>query len=176
MLDLIYSYQFDKYINKYFVEKFVWIFKNINPNTITIFGMIINGFMIHYYFILNIKNMTAFLLMIRILCDNLDGMVARKFNKVSKFGGLLDSISDCILLTTIWYGVFTYFNIYFSFCTALLFGCAMLWYLIIQDALFMHSNFTLDKNNLNKLPIFISENTYGFSLLIILLMYYVNPT
>lgn len=164
-------YKFDKYINRQ-LKRGVYLFKEIHPNAITIFGIVMNGFMIHYYYFIGHKGMTAILLIIRIVCDNLDGIVAREFNKTSKLGGLLDSLADCFLLTSVWFGVFNYFvGIRYSLCTAIIFGCGMLWYLIIQDALFLHKNFENDKSLLNKIPILVSENTYLMALLIIILMY-----
>ena len=99
-------------------------------------------------------------------------MVARKFNKTSKFGGLLDSLADCFLLMTIWYGVFSYFlGVKYSLCTAIIFGCSMLWYLMAQDALFLHKNFEKDKGLLNQIPILIAENTYLSGIFVIFMMY-----
>lgn len=164
------SYKFDKHINKYF-EKILWLFQDIHPNAITIFGIIINGFIFHYYFILNLKYITSILLIVRISCDNIDGMVAREFNKISKLGGLLDSLADCILLSTVWYGVFIYLKINYAECIALLCGCGMFWYLLYHDAIFLHQNFNQNTSLLNQIPIMISENTYLSGLLIILAMY-----
>lgn len=165
------SYYFDKYVNKQ-LKKTVFLFKYIHPNAITIFGIIINLFMIYYYYILHIKDITAILLLIRITCDNLDGMVAREFKKISKLGGLLDSLADSFLLMTIWYGFFNYFiGFRYSLCTAIIFGCGMLWYLIVQDALFVHKNFEKDTSIVNKFIVLIAENTYTSALLIILIIY-----
>lgn len=169
MLDLE-PYKFDKHINKH-LGKIVYLFQDVHPNAVTIFGMVMNGFMFHYYFVLDIKYMTCILLVIRIICDNLDGMIARKFNKVTKLGGLLDSLSDCFLLSTVWYGALIYFKIPYSECVAILFGCIMFWYLLYHDALFLHKNFSHDKSLLNKIPILISENTYLSALLISTVMY-----
>jgi len=170
MIDLQ-PYYFDKYINKH-LKKTMFLFKYIHPNAVTIFGIIINCLIIHYYYCLKLKGITAILLIIRIICDNLDGMVARKFSKTSKFGGLLDSLADCFLLITIWYGVFSYFvGVKYSLCTAIIFGCSMLWYLMIQDALFIHKNFEKDDGLLNQIPLLISENTYLSAILVIFMMY-----
>ena len=167
-------YHFDKYLNKH-LEKTMFLFKHIHPNAITIAGILINCFIINYYYCLKLKGITAILLIIRIVCDNLDGMVAREFNKTSKFGGLLDSLADCFLLMTIWYGVFSYFvGAEYSLCISVIFGCGMLWYLMIQDALFIHKNFEKDKGLINQIPILISQNTYISILFVIFIMYLVK--
>lgn len=72
------------------------IFRNIHPNVITIFGMILNVVLLHA----NVANNHIYfgvVLIIRWLCDCLDGAVARKYNKTSKVGNILDTISDIML-------------------------------------------------------------------------------
>jgi len=169
MLNLEY-FEYDKYLNKQ-LKKTTFLFKNIHPNCITIFGCAMNGLMIYFYFIKKNKFITSILLFIRILCDNLDGMVARKFNRVSKMGGLLDSLADCFLLSTIWYAFLIYIRVPYSFCISIILGCGMLWYLIVQDAVFLHINFKNDGSFLNKIVIFLSENTYLQALFVIIMMY-----
>ena len=73
------------------------IFKNINPNIITLFGIILN---LVIYFLLKggyvfFGNIVCF---IRCLTDILDGNIARKYNKTSKLGGFLDTLCDFMLI------------------------------------------------------------------------------
>ncbi len=81
-------------ISKFIVDN-VGLLKYVHPNVITLSGMISN-FVIYYY--IKKKNTNKYLLsgliMYRCIADICDGMVARKFGKVSKFGGTLDTISD----------------------------------------------------------------------------------
>tara|TARA_Y100000589_G_C27152025_1_gene629342 strand:+ start:1192 stop:1776 length:585 start_codon:yes stop_codon:yes gene_type:complete len=79
-------------------------FKDISPNFITTVGLICNVviFMLLTDKIGNIPNpnkdiLLISILIVRCLTDILDGAVARKYKKESKFGGLLDSFSDLTL-------------------------------------------------------------------------------
>lgn len=162
------NFYLDKHVNKH-VEKYVTpYFKNIHPNTITISGIFLNGFALYSYFIMKNKHLTAILLLCRILTDNLDGMVARKFNKVSKIGGLLDSIADSILMASLWYGFLKYFKTGYEICISLNIACFMICYLIYYDAIFIHTNLISSDNVVTLL---IYENTYLTILFVIVLMY-----
>lgn len=73
----------------------------VNPNTLTLLGSIppilfFVSIIYHWYFL-------AFIAFIGQGFDMIDGMVARKYHKVSAFGGFLDStmdrVSDFLLIT-----------------------------------------------------------------------------
>ena len=163
----------DQEINIY-VEKYLLpLCKHIHPNLITIFGLLLNIIAIHFYYIKKNKDITAILLIIRILMDNLDGMVARKFNKTSKLGGLLDGLSDCVLMGTISFGVLDKMgvNIHYKICLSLQVGCMMFGYLIYSDAVTTHSNMNNNNSILDTIPLFIYHNTYLGIFLVILAMY-----
>lgn len=168
------KFYYDQKINKQ-LEKILPLFENIHPNIITIFGIILNGIAFYYYFILNNKFVTSVLLILRIVSDNLDGMVARKYNKTSKLGGFLDGIADCILLSTIWYGVFDYIGLKFIYkiCLTINCGCILFLYLVYHDAIFIHKEITNDDTLLNKIPLLIYHNTYLSICLVILVIYMV---
>jgi phosphatidylglycerophosphate synthase len=72
-------------------------FSNISPNLITFVGFILN-FAIYIFVDGGFLLLSYVALLIRYLADCLDGGVARKYNKKSKFGGLFDSISDSVLI------------------------------------------------------------------------------
>ena len=76
------------------------IFENIHPNCITLFGMGLNFIIFYILFFENdIKHefgLLSILLFLRWLADCLDGNIARKYDKKSKFGNFLDTISDMI--------------------------------------------------------------------------------
>lgn len=73
-------------------------FKNIHPNIITISGLLMNFYI---YYLLNTPNNNIYLLtfciIYRWLADCLDGAIARKYNKGSKLGHQLDTLSDIII-------------------------------------------------------------------------------
>ncbi|NPA51478.1 MAG: CDP-alcohol phosphatidyltransferase family protein [Aquificae bacterium] len=66
---------------------------NITPNFLTILGLVITG--IGSFFIAIGSFFTAgILILIGNLCDAVDGALARKYQKSSKFGAFLDSVVD----------------------------------------------------------------------------------
>jgi len=67
-------------------------FLKINPNIITITGLI---FPVLFLFFMSQKNyILSLIMLIGTAFDTIDGAVARLTNKVTKFGGLLDSTLD----------------------------------------------------------------------------------
>ncbi len=72
-------------------------FKFISPNYITLFGFILN-FVIYIFISNGFFFLGCICLLLRYLADCLDGGVARKYNKKSKFGGLFDTLSDNALI------------------------------------------------------------------------------
>ena len=54
----------------------------------------------------NTKTLFVLSLFIRYSADCLDGAVARKYKKVSDFGGLLDTLADNTLIFVVVYGIF----------------------------------------------------------------------
>ena len=166
------DFYFDRHINDQ-LDKHLYLFKYIHPNVITISGLILNAICFYTLYIVKDKQLTAFLIMIRILADNLDGMVARKFNKTSKLGGLLDTMSDAILIGSIVFCTCFYFttNPIISFIVGLGVIYFCLTYLFFNNALVTHSNIQNDQGFFNQLPLFIYHNTYLAGLFIIFLMY-----
>lgn len=67
----------------------------LHPNIVTLLGMVLLFPLFHA-----LKNKNAVLvlliLLVRSYLDNLDGELARKCDKISKFGGLLDLANDTI--------------------------------------------------------------------------------
>lgn len=68
------------------------IFKNVNPNVLTITGLFIP--VLFFAAVLNGMYGWAMLLLVLHAADMLDGMVARAQNRVTAFGGFLDSTID----------------------------------------------------------------------------------
>lgn len=86
------------------------IFANIHPNIITLISLLCNivlyillarAFVSHHD--LDVGVFTV-VLAVRCLTDILDGAVARKYDKISRLGGLLDTFGDVTLML-----VFAYF-------------------------------------------------------------------
>ena len=85
--DMLIAYPLVDYILVYF--------GNIHPNYITLFGIIFKFLSVYfmyskYYFLMFIFKF------IERIADCLDGEIARKYNKGSYFGHLLDKLSDMI--------------------------------------------------------------------------------
>jgi len=87
-------------VEKY-LEPFVGLFKNVNPNVLTLLGSIPSllffvFLIMHWYFL-------AIIAFAGSIFDLIDGMIARKYNKVTAFGGFLDStldrVSDFFIIT-----------------------------------------------------------------------------
>lgn len=74
------------------------VFENIHPNYITGIGLITNFIIFHHLIVGEQNDLTLiFLLFLRWIVDCLDGNVARKYKKTSKFGNIFDGTSDMIL-------------------------------------------------------------------------------
>lgn len=84
-----------------FLEPLIKPFANINPNVLTILGSIPS--ILFFVFVVNHMYIWAIIAFCFNFLDFLDGMVARKYNKVTKFGGFLDStldrFSDFLMIT-----------------------------------------------------------------------------
>ena len=92
--------QIIKQIKPIFEEKAIPIVKvlnriNISPNIVTIVGLLLVSFGAYFIYVQTFIIATFFLL-IGNLCDAIDGLLARKYGKVSKFGAFLDSLTDRI--------------------------------------------------------------------------------
>lgn len=68
--------------------------KNVNPSILTFLGLIPP--LLFYYFMNRGEFVWALISMLGMFFDTLDGAVARLTNRVTKFGGLLDSVIDRI--------------------------------------------------------------------------------
>lgn len=100
--------KYDDDIAKYIVDN-VKVFKFIHPNIITLSSFFIN-IIIFNLFKTN-SNKLPFFLFLRWLTDILDGQIARKYNKKSKIGHTLDTLSDIMLSGIYLYLTFTKYNI-----------------------------------------------------------------
>ena len=164
----------DDDITDYIINNFS-LFKYIAPNIITISGLIIN-FIIFNLLQTNNSNyyLVIFLILYRWLADCLDGAVARKYNKGSKIGHYLDTVSDIIMAFITVYFIQKYFiNLPFNFVLIL-----YIFFILIYNKTFNfinnHNNLkNTQKNNfINNIVVFGTNNTiitYIFLILIYLL-------
>ena len=83
--------EIDNIIGNKIIDKYDNFFKRVNPNQITTLSFIFNLYFYKYRKPI-MKNFI--ILYIRLILDILDGCVARKYDKCSKTGALLDSLSD----------------------------------------------------------------------------------
>ena len=149
-------------------------FRRVHPNIITITGMICNILIItfllqKYIYIANI------LLIIKYFCDCLDGAVARKYNKTSKLGGYLDTISDVTLIAP-YCGVVIWAmtgDLAYAIGACLISLFVFLGYFTYQKALFNHDNIKSGGENIIEK---IIEFTVINSIIVYLLVIYFNTT
>lgn len=78
-------------IEKY-LEPFILPISGINPNVLTLIGSIPP--LLFFVFVIKQMYMLAGVAFFGNIIDALDGMIARKYNKATSFGGFLDSTID----------------------------------------------------------------------------------
>ena len=137
------------------------LFKYCSPNGLTMIGILANAGISYFYYTQDLMNM-QYCLITRYFMDIWDGEVARKYKKVSSIGGLLDTISDCMLLSLYGYflgetfggsseiGVVTYGGI--------MLGHTL--YMVSNNALCHHENIKRGaKNPIAKIAQFMNNNS-----------------
>lgn len=175
----IFSLELDIVISEYLVDKLEIIFKHIHPNIITIFGIVLNYYI---YIFLNseekniITSEQFYLCMFcRWISDCLDGAIARKFNKGSKLGHYLDTISDVILgFIFIYFIQKNIFNYSFNF-TLISYIVFIFIFNYFTSFISTHDNIKNKQESDNILYKIISlfvNNTYLYFILIIVLYNY----
>lgn len=150
-------------------------FKNIHPNYITIIGIISNLIVVLSYYNKNFFIFSLFTI-IRSICDILDGLIARKFKKVSYIGGILDTISDsqfcCI---TIFIILNSYFNFNISFGITLIYFFFHIYSMFKSGNLSDHSGLKKNPKTLSQLIVYILiKNTFIFHLIFLFYLKYYN--
>ncbi len=91
------------------VKPIARIFSRINPNTVTVLALVF-CIAAGLYFAAGNLVIAGFMLLLGGFFDVLDGAVARENNRVTKFGGLLDSVLDryadaAVFLGIMWGGL-----------------------------------------------------------------------
>jgi phosphatidylserine synthase len=175
-----------KYIMKSFTDDDIFeklsflnpYFKNIHPNYITLFGLVLNFIIFEQIKKGNI-NTANFLLILRCLADIFDGKVARLYNKQSSVGGLLDTISDNIIAAIMVYIYTEYFtnDKKISFNITLIFILICAYYVNINNSVVDHNNLKTVSDNDNSIPLFVylTNRTYIiFSFFILFNIYFLK--
>ena len=159
----------DKIANNEFLLS---LFKYIHPNTISIFGIICNFYIIKFLYIQN-KYLANLVLIARYFADIMDGAVARKYNKTSVIGGYLDTLDDSLLICLYlgYIGWHLTKNINISFSIGLLSFSITIYYLKCQNSLSDHS--ALKKGNVSLLNRIIEFNVNN-TIFIYVGLYYFN--
>jgi cardiolipin synthase len=111
------SIALDDDLTNYILKKYKF-FHRVSPNTVTLLGLLLN-FVIFYCIVEGLFFVSALLLIIRYLADCLDGGIARMYNKKSKLGGFLDTVSDNILLFLSSYAIFLLYKVPFGLLISL---------------------------------------------------------
>jgi CDP-diacylglycerol--glycerol-3-phosphate 3-phosphatidyltransferase len=82
---------------------------NLSPNAVTLIGLIIT-LLASYFYAKGYFRIAGLILLLAGLCDAIDGEVARKANKVSKFGAFLDSTIDRFEEFFVFGGILFYYS------------------------------------------------------------------
>jgi len=170
----IFSLELDVVISEYLVDNFELLFTHIHPNVITMLGIVLNYFINIF---LNIKDKNKIttkqfyvFMFLRWIFDCLDGALARKFNKTSKLGHYLDTISDSLLGFIFGYYIQKkIFNFSFNF-TLFIYLIFLLTFNYFTSFLTTHGNIKNKQKSNNiiyKLIGLIVNNNYLYFLLII---------
>jgi phosphatidylglycerophosphate synthase len=129
----------DQHFTNSLIGTFDLVFKHVHPTLLTFLGLF-TDFIILYF----AKQDNLFLLPIflfaRYSFDCLDGAVARKYGKVSNFGGLMDTIADSTLIYILSFLITD--NLYISTTITLL----NLFYLFHTKSLIHHYNIKKEGN------------------------------
>ncbi|MCX8022045.1 MAG: CDP-alcohol phosphatidyltransferase family protein [Syntrophorhabdaceae bacterium] len=107
------------------IYRFFFRDKRINPNVITVLGVLL-GFLSALAISLGYLKAGGIIIILSGFFDMMDGVIARTSNRVTPFGGFLDSVLDRYSDLTIMLGVFIYYmSIQHIFYGILVFIAAM---------------------------------------------------
>lgn len=160
----------DDYISSKIINN-THIFKNINPNIITCFGLLLNYLIYKELYKSKINFTKLFLILaLRCLSDILDGSVARKYKKISKIGGLLDTLSDSILQFIVADYFIRKFRLPF-YCYGIVLAI-ILASIFFSDSWYKHTNLkTYEHNKLNLSPFLVNNTCIWFIIFSIVVLY-----
>ena len=147
-------------------------FKFISPNLITISGLLMN-FLILFYILAGNFYTSSTLLIFRYLADCLDGGVARKYNKKSKIGGMLDTWSDTILIYISIYCLFYIYKLPFGSEVAAFASCSNMYVMSLTNSLIDHAGMKSGNDIISIVYAFFVNNSFILFILKIIAIYFV---
>ena len=148
----------DNIFTHWILDKFSF-FRFISPNAITVSGIFVN-FFIYESILHDYRVTTFFLLTYRYLADCLDGGVARKYNKSSKIGGLLDTISDNLLIFIITLALCTIYQTGNEILYALILTFINIFEMVRRRSIVDHINIKVGGNYIEEIYSFFVNNSF----------------
>lgn len=148
------------------------IFSYIHPNIITFVGMICN--ILLYYGSVNAcgTHIIALLLLLRWFTDVMDGNVAREYNKTSKLGGLLDTLTDTSFSMILVHLVaLKFYGVTCATVLGILCGMYIICYMLYCGSIFDHANIKTNDTILKYCIALFVENTLIAYIGIVILNY-----
>jgi len=158
------------------LAKEISLLKYIHPNIITISGLLINFYI---YKLLNSNNINIYLLIIslfyRWLADVLDGAVAREYNKLSKLGHNLDTLSDILLVIIIFNYILENILGFSFFISSSIISILLVYLMSSYNVLDTHDDLKKNKkdNFIGSIIAFLTNNSYLY-FIIVLVLYLLN--
>lgn len=159
----------DDRLTNYILNKYSF-FKHVSPNFITLFGFILN-FVIYALIIHGLFFAGCLMLFLRYLADCLDGGVARKYNKKSKFGGLFDTISDSVLIFLSTLIIFELYDLKYGLLFALLIMFLNIYVMAKIDSLVDHAGMKNSGSFLKNIYAFSVNNSFLLFIAKIIIIY-----
>jgi phosphatidylglycerophosphate synthase len=153
------DFALDDKIAKLIVDN-IPIFRYIHPNIISLLSIILN---IIILIVLVNNNINVFsllaILATRWLTDLLDGAVARKYKKVTKLGGILDTIGDVMIIFIFMWYIFKLTGV--NMMLYYVFIVIVLIYIYHMEVYHDHSELKhYNGNNVQKIIAFFVNNSY----------------
>jgi phosphatidylglycerophosphate synthase len=150
----------DKEITDWILSRFN-IFENVHPNTLSCIGLIMD-FVVLNAMLTHSMAISGFGMLIRYLCDCLDGAVARKYNKVSDMGGMLDTISDNVMIFNLSLGILQLLMVNSYILISFILMALNLMYLALHNSLIHHDGIKVQGNSFHNLYRFVVNNNILF--------------
>jgi phosphatidylglycerophosphate synthase len=113
----------------------------------------------------------SIMLFLRYLADCLDGGVARKYDKKSKLGGLLDTISDSVLIFVSILVIFELYGLKFGFLFAFLIMLLNIYVMATIDSLVDHAGMKTSGSFFKNIYAFSVNNSFLLYIAKIIIIY-----
>lgn len=160
----------DKKITDWILERFNF-FEHVHPNVLSCIGLlmdfvVLNALLTHSLLITGVG------MLIRYLCDCLDGAVARKYNKVSDIGGLLDTVADNVMIFILSFGILQLLMVESYLLISIGLTALNLTYLALHNSLIHHGGIKVRGNAFHNLYRFgVNNNILLYGAIYILIAF-----